>query len=255
MSSSIPTQAVVVTDHLRRRLGDHLLAVWLYGSFVEGDPKPASDLDLLALLDRRLCDDERATLMTELLSLSAPPGDPAQRALELTCVVLPEIRPWRHPAMRELQFGEWLRKDLSEGRLGDRQPDPDLALLLAQARSHGVSLHGPDPAALLPVVPRSDIRAAILTMLPEVARNLLGEEKHALLTLARMWVTLSTGAIVSKDTAAIRVAPQLPPIHRPVLLRARAAHRGTISEDWRPRQAEVAACARYMADTLRREYR
>ncbi len=255
MGASVPTQTILVADHLRQVLGDDLRAVWLYGSFVAGSPQPASDVDLLAVLARRLHDHERAALMADLLAMSSPPGDPERRALELTCVVLPEIRPWRHPAMRELQFGEWLRKDLSGGLIGDRQPDPDLALLLTQARRHGVALHGPDPAGLLPIVPESDIRAAILTMLPAVAVNLAGEEKHALLTLARMWVTLAAGAIVPKDAAVTRVVPLLPPAHRPVLLHARDAYRGTISEDWTPWQPAVAACARYMADTLIRRYR
>ncbi len=245
----------MVCDVLRRRLAGGLLAVWLYGSFVDGGAKPASDLDLLAVLDRQLRDDERAALMAELLTLSSPPGDPVLRALELTCVVLSEIQPWRQPAMRELQFGEWLRADLARGLVDERQPDPDLALLLTQARRHGIALHGPEPAALLPTIPDSDIRAAILAMLPEVAENLVGEEKHALLTLARMWVTLGSGAIVAKDAAVRLVLPELPPEHRAVLQQARDAYLGTVAEDWSAWQPQVADCAHYMADTLLRRHR
>lgn len=250
MNPILPSQAVIVTSQLHQHLGDQLLAVWLYGSFVDGGPQPVSDLDLLAVLDQRLDGDQRRTLMTQLLALSSPPGDPARRALELTAVVLSEISPWRHPAMRELQFGEWLRQELMEGVIGDRQSDPDLALLIRQARSQGVALHGPDPARLLPIVPDSDIRAAMLAMLPEVAGNLAGEEKHALLTLARMWVTLTTGAIVPKDAAVDRIAPELPPTHRSVLLQARDAYRGVVAEDWSRWQPQVAACADYLAQTL-----
>ena len=255
MTPSTSTQALLVTEHLRQRLGNNLAAVWLYGSLVDGGAKPASDLDLLAVLNRRLRDDERAALMPGLLTLSSPPGDPEHRALELTCVVLSEIQPWRHPAMRELQFGEWLRPELMHGQVAERQPDPDLALLLTQVRAHGVALHGPDPASLLPTIPDSDIRAAILAMLPEVAKNLAGEEKHALLTLARMWVTLGSGAIVAKDTAVGLVLPELPSEHRAVLQQACDAYRGTVTEDWSSWQPQVIACAHYMADTLLRRHR
>lgn len=250
MTSSPPIQATAAVQCLRDRMGDDLLAVWLYGSFVDGGVQPGSDIDLLALLRRRLDEQEHQALMTDLLVLSHPPGDPARRALEVTCVVQADIRPWRHPAMRELQFGEWLREELGRGQVAARQTDPDLALLITQARRHGVALHGGEAGALLPVVPGHDIQAAIRALLPEVATNLIGEEKHALLTLARMWVTLRTGAIVSKAQAAAWVAPQLPPAHRLVIERAADVYRGTVADDWTQWQQAVADCARHMKRAL-----
>ena len=34
------------------------------------------------------------------------------RAVEVTIVVHDDIIPWRYPAKRELQFGEWQRNDI-----------------------------------------------------------------------------------------------------------------------------------------------
>lgn len=243
MPVSPPRQAIDVVHVLHARFGDDLLGVVLYGSFVDGGLRPASDIDLLALLRRRLTRNERAWTMAALLAMSVPPGDARVRALEVTCVVHADIVPWRHPAQRELQFGEWLRAELSAGVVADPVRDPDLALLVAQARARGIALLGPAPVALLPAVPACDIRDAIHAMRHDVARGLAGEETHALLTLARMWVTLASGDIVAKDAAAARVLPHLPLDCHATLERARTTYLGTYAQDWRGREREVAACA------------
>ena len=249
----VPPQALDAVAFLRDQLGDALAAIHLYGSFVDGGLRPGSDLDLLCVLHRPLPGDIRAALMAGLLARSAPPGHAALRPLEVTCIVLADVVPWRHPARRELQFGEWLRDTLEVGAVPPAEPDPDLALLLTQARSRGIALHGPAPAVLLPEVPARDVQAAIQTMLPEVARNLAGEARQALLTLARMWVTLRGGGIVSKDVAAARVDAWLPEAQRPALARARAIHLGQQPDDWRGWSAAVAACAACMAEAALRE--
>lgn len=246
-----PLRASQVTALLRESLGADLVALYLYGSHVDGGLKPASDLDLLAVVRRPLTEPERAGIASALLRLSSPPGDPSHRALEVTLVVLPAIDPWQHPAMRELQFGEWLRPALLAGAVLRPEVDPDLALLIVQAREKGVALFGPPPESLLPEVPRDDVRSAILSLMPEVAKNLAGEEKHALLTLARMWVTLQTGEIVPKDVAASRIGSLLPATHRPTLERALAVYLGTADDDWREWQDRVAGCVRYMVDAMR----
>ena len=243
-------QAEAVAHVLEQHAGQGLLALYLYGSYVAGGLRPASDLDLLAVLQRPLAVDARAALMTALLGLSSPPGSSTRRALEVTCVVHDAIVPWKPPAVRELQFGEWLRDALLAGETGTAELDPDLALLLTQARANGIAIRGPAPASLLPAIPAQDMRDAMYAMLPELARNLIGEEKHALLTLARMWVTLDRGDIVSKDVAAAIVAPQLPEAHRAALERARAVYLGDADDDWRGWETRVEACAHAIASTL-----
>ncbi|WP_407352834.1 aminoglycoside adenylyltransferase family protein [Luteimonas sp. R10] len=253
MPTTHPRQAAEVAALLEERFGDDLAALYLYGSYVDGGLRPQSDIDLLGVLRRPLSAPERSSVMDALLSLSAPPGSASStRPLELTLIVLSDVTPWRHPARREFQFGEWLRAELQSDSMPPPQTDPDLALLLTQARAKGMSIKGPAPDALLPAVPAEDIRRAIATMLPEVAQNWLGEEKHALLTLARMWITLQTGDIVAKDAAASRVSAQLPAEHRPALERARDVYLGSTPDDWRAWQDRVASCVGHMAGMARR---
>lgn len=248
--ASIPAQARTAVELLQGLLAGNLRGVLLYGSYTQGGLQPGSDLDLLAVLRRPLDAGTRTALMDALLDLSAPPGDADIRALELTCVVDSDLRPWRHPARRELQFGEWLRADLEAGVVPLPVEDPDLALLLTQARAHGIALLGEAPVRLLPEVPSADIRAAMYAMQPEVARNLVGEEVHALLTLARMWVTLDGGEIVAKDVAAARVLAWLPETRRAPLERARDVYLGRCADDWRGWDARVEACVDAMCAAM-----
>lgn len=249
--AGVPGQAREVSRRLSARLGGNLLAVYLYGSFVNGGLQPRSDIDLLVVLREPLAGAERGPLVRELLAHSAYPARDGLRPLEVTCLALPDIHPWRHPARRDLQFGEWLRADLEAGRVPGPEIDPDVALLLRQARDKGIALHGPAANVLLPDVPRPDIRDAMLAMMPEVARNWRGEEKHALLTLARMWVTLQTDEIVAKDAAVACIRSQLPPEHQAVLEHAVAMYRGETEDEWQGWEAQVEACVACLASALR----
>lgn len=249
---TIPSQALQAQALLSRQLGGRLLALYLYGSFVDGGLRAHSDIDLLAVIERPLADEERVNLMRQLLALSAPPGDAGKRPLEVTFLVLSDIVPWRHPARRELQFGEWLRSEVEAGVVAPAEPDPDVAVLVRQARDRGIALQGPEVADLLPRVPRQHLRDAIAAMMPEVARNWRGEEKHALLTLARMWITLQTGEIVAKDVAAARIGIELPEVHRPVLDHARAVYLGSVPDEWESWQDRTGDCVRFMEPAIAR---
>ena len=58
-------------------------------------------------------------------------GDP----LELTVVARSEVVPWRYPARRELQFGEWLRHDILSGTFEPAVLDHDLAIFADQGEA------------------------------------------------------------------------------------------------------------------------
>lgn len=236
------TTAVVET--LRRYLGDDLLALYLYGSAVSGGLRPDSDLDFLAISRTPLDEAVRAGLTGELLRLSGQP-----RALEVSVLVLGDVLPWRYPPRLELQFGEWLRERLEAGRIAPPAADPDVAVLLASAWQESRTLHGPPLRELLQAVPTQDLRRAIRDDLPRLMVGVRGDERNVLLTLARMWLTLTTDTIQPKDQAALWALPRLPPEHRAALELALRGYRGECRDDWRGREAQVDA----LVIQLRRE--
>jgi streptomycin 3"-adenylyltransferase len=247
--SSIAPQLARVRGVLVHHLGDGLHAIHLYGSAVHGGLQPHSDIDLMVTVDRPLADAARRALMRGLLAHSARPGSPgtALRALEVTVVALGEVRPWRYPARREMQFGEWLREDIAAGRLEPAMADPDLAILLTQLRLHSTALLGPPAGELFAPVPDSDFRQALADTIAQwnAPPDWQGEETHILLALARIWFSACTGAIASKDAAAAWACARMPPGHAALMQRAAATYLGG------PQDGAMAAMAQEVQATIR----
>lgn len=214
---------------IERHLEPALLAVHLYGSALDGGLKPLSDIDLLVTTSARIDDATRRAVLSDLLRASAPPGQSETlRALEVTAVMHDDIVPWRYPARRELQFGEWQRADILAGVLEPAMTDHDLAILLPKARLHSVALLGPSTDAWFDPVPEGDLSRALTDTLAQwnMPADWEGDERNVVLALARIWYTAATGSIASKERAADWAIERLPVQHRPLLSEARDAYLG-----------------------------
>ncbi|GAA1388201.1 aminoglycoside adenylyltransferase family protein [Kitasatospora putterlickiae] len=234
---------------VRDVLASELLGTYLHGSAVLGGLRAASDLDVLAVTRRSMDDRQRRELTEGLLEISGLSA--TVRPVELTVVVRSEVRPWRFPPTGDFLFGEWLREELQRGEPPRPGPMPDLALALTMVLAGGHPLTGPPPGRLLDPVPHADLVRACVMGIPALLDDLADDTRNVLLTLARVWTTLATGEIRSKDAAADWALVRLPPEHRPVLEHARNLYRDTHydEETWshelkarvRPHVAEVLA--------------
>ncbi|HCR2005938.1 TPA: DUF4111 domain-containing protein [Enterobacter cloacae subsp. dissolvens] len=234
-------------------LGRELMAIHLYGSAMDGGLKPLSDIDLLVTVRSPLRDEQRHTLMQKLLAISAwPRTSEIYRALEVTVVVWSQIVPWQFPPMRELQFGEWLRDEIANGEYEPAQPDPDLAILLTKARQNSLPLRGEAASTLFEAVPERDLQHTFRQTLAlwNRADDLLGDERHILLTLARIGYSVETGQIASKDEAAAWLLPQLPEAHAKLLAEARAEYLGLVTVDWAEKMPQIEAFVRDVKKTI-----
>ncbi len=217
---------------VRDVIGQDLVGVVLHGSAVMGGLRPTSDLDVLAVTRRSLDAERRGRLGVGLRDVSGRRArrGPA-RPVELTVVVDSEIRPWRYPPTMDFQYGEWLRDELEAGLPPAAGPNPDLAPVLAVARTRGVALLGPPPAELLDAVPPDDLRRAVAAGVPGLLADLEGDTRNVLLTLARVWLTVQTGDIRTKDEAAAWAMTRLPGDSAAVVGRAREMYLGEVDED------------------------
>ena len=242
---------------LRQEFGASLAAVWLHGSAVRGGLRPDSDVDVLAVVEHPVDDMTGKRLAAGLLNLSGTPGS-GKRPLELILFQRSDLEALPYPARCAFMYGEWLREVFASGTLPESAPDPELTLVLAQARLEArplVGPDGPDAAEMLPAIPHHDIRRAIADLLPVVIASLEGDERNVLLTLARMWHTVSKGDFVPKDVAATWAAERLPAGPASALLLARSAYLGIGVDDWRTlkRQAlETVHCLRECIDAALR---
>lgn len=220
-----------------------VLAVYLYGSAVMGGLRPDSDLDLFGVLSRRLNDAERVALVRALVPISWRAVRPADwRPLELTLVVADEVRPWRYPPRFDFQYGEWLRDELLAGNhQPPTGPHPDVAIQVRMVLDGGRPLAGPPAAALLEAPPRADVVRAMLDELPSLMADLDTDTRNVLLTLARVWVTVETGRLRPKDSAAEWAMSRLSAAQRAVLGQARDAYLGGDEPPWEPASVRSAA--------------
>lgn len=253
MSEKVPAEISVQLSQALNIIGRHLestlLAVYLYGSALDGGLKPYSDIDLLVAVAAPLNDAVRQALLVDLLEVSASPGqNKVLRALEVTIVVHSDIVPWRYPARRELQFGEWQRKDILAGIFEPTTTDSDLAILLTKAKQHSIVLAGSAAKDLFSSVPQSDLFKALADTLKlwNSPPDWAGDERNVVLTLSRIWYTAATGKIAPKDVAATWAMARLPAQHQPILLNAKRAYLGQ-EEDYLPARADqVAALIKFV---------
>jgi predicted nucleotidyltransferase len=229
-----------------------LVGAYLHGSAVLGGLRADSDVDVLAVSTRETTEDEKQKIATGLLAVS---GDRSRgdgvRPIELTIVAASEVRPWRYPPRRDFQYGEWLRERFERGDPDLFEPtiDPDVAILITVVRLGDVTLTGSAAGTTFDQVPPSDLAAALVADIPGLIDDLDWDTRNVVLTLTRIWNTVVTGRIRSKDAAAEWALERLPPEHRPVLVRAREGYlRG--NESWEDLGEEVLPFARTVVSEI-----
>jgi streptomycin 3"-adenylyltransferase len=233
-TSEIPAEARAALAIAKEVFGGHFQAVYLHGSAIAGGLRPQSDVDVLAIIDLPMTDSMRKCLLARLLEVSGRhpvlPGAP--RCIELMVFLKDRLAAPVFPVCGEFIYGEWLRDSFEAGGLPVPHCDPDITLVLAQARQQALTLLGPAPGDLLAEVPAGDIGRALREALPALLANLHGDERNVLLTLARMWRTAATGEFVSKDIAAGWAMQRLPAqVTRTAMQLARDAYMGETQDD------------------------
>lgn len=240
--------------HLDHAAPGDLVGVYLYGSATTTGLRPDSDIDLLMLTRRSLSESERSAVVALLLDLSGWKGHAERfpnaadrRPLEVTSLVLSDLRPLSHTPRCDFQYGEWLREDILEGLLPQPVHNPDVVALLASAQDSHKVLRGPVLDSLLNPIPPELLREALLAVVPDVSQSVAGDERNALLTMARIIVTLESGKMVSKDEGAQQIAARLTGNDRILLERARAGYLGQVRDDWKNLSSDAIALTHHLA--------
>jgi hypothetical protein len=178
--------------------GDRLVAVILHGSLVLGDYTPGgSDVDLLAVVERPLTDDELAALETVLLARQARAAGIDLRVVTRAVAAAPT----ESPAM-ELYVG--LHHDQEPEVLRRVDGERDLVAELSMVRADGRSLVGPEPTAVVTAIPDEWVVAYGDEVL-ERWQQLTDDAEHAalmVLTACRIWRFAVEGVHCSKKEAA-----------------------------------------------------
>lgn len=237
---------------LKEVFGDGLLGVYLYGSAIVGGMQKFSDLDIFVVSNRATTRDEKAKLATSLLIISGVYQKSNKPPIEMTIVVKSEINPWRYPPTFDFQYGDWLRTEFENGNIEpwSTKEMPDLAVLITQVLLANKILLGPSADQLLCNIPYKDFLNATKNTLNCLAHELYSDTRNVLLTYARIWKTLATDTIDSKQGAAAWVIDRLPEDYKPVMRRARGSCVGEEIEHWDDVQGCIKPCADYVTHQI-----
>ncbi len=108
-------QALAATETIRSILREALLAVYLHGSAVSGGLRPQSDVDLLAIVDCPVADEQRRDLLAALLRISGrhPRAVGTPRCIELMVFLRADIATPNFPVRAEFIYANGCGKRLN----------------------------------------------------------------------------------------------------------------------------------------------
>jgi hypothetical protein len=223
-----------LVEDVRNVVGEDVVGVYLHGSLALGCFNPAlSDIDLFVVTRKALTPEQRQALGRVLCR---------SRRIEISFLAAPSLHPWRHPAPYDLHFTG------SDGNMLGPGEDHDLAAHVSVTRHAGVALFGPQPTDVFPEVPWEDYEDSL-------RRDLAWSRDHAtelygVLSPARIWATLTTKEIHSKESGAAWALERSPADFRPPLERALAMYRTGDQQHAFDRE-EVLRFADFVNDQLR----
>lgn len=223
-----------VLQVISNELCEVLNGVYLCGSAVQGGLKAESDIDILVVVSKKLSKKNKENLIEGIRPLSRKIGEKnSLRYLEITVIVDEQMKNWVYPPRQDFIYGEWLQNDYQLGYVPNNEPNPDLTILLYQARNYYKTLIGKYPLEkFLPKIPIEDVKQAIMNSVNELVINYIGDETNVILTLCRMILTFKTGEIYPKDIAGKMCAYTLPLNHRHLILLAVNVYRGEEVIQW-----------------------
>lgn len=219
---------------LSNELSEILLGVYLYGSSIQGGLKENSDIDILVIVSEKLDSKTKENLIKNISPLSRKIGeDNKLRYIEITIVVKDQVINWVYPPRQDFIYGEWLQDDYLSGYIPENEENPDLTIILYQARKYYKTLLGKSQLEkYIPEIPFTDIKKAILSSSNEIVIQHKDDETNVILTLCRMILTLKTGNIYSKDKAGYIQSKYLPLNHKLIILNAINDYLGVKSINW-----------------------
>jgi hypothetical protein len=202
-----PDALPVLAQHvgaLDRILGSKLVGVYVHGSAAMGGFNPLrSDLDYLAVVDRRLDARERTQLSAEFLALHGTSG--FGKGVEMSIV---EARfagaQFRHPTPYEFHMGS-LEQVRHHGRPHEHEHlDPDLASHFTVTRARGICVYGTDTADVFAPIDRRWFYESNYDDVKVAHESIRRDPVYTILNLCRTTCGTHDGAVYSKVEGAVK---------------------------------------------------
>jgi predicted nucleotidyltransferase len=228
-SKVIQSEVNTLQTELQRLLDQNLLGIYLHGSLALGGFQPErSDIDVIVVTAQRIDLETKRRCIELLLRISKMPCP-----LDIRFLAQQDLIPYQQPLRCELHYSEiWRENYQQELRTGtwkhwngSAQRDPDLAVHLTVLHRYGICLYGKPITEVLPLVPESDFRDAIIKDVQVEQGEPLYDPISYILNTCRVCAYLRDGTILSKDAGGVWGLAHLPEQYHPLIHQALALYR------------------------------
>lgn len=234
-------------------VGEKVLGIYLYGSYIQGGLMPQSDIDIFVLLNDPTDDGEKQQLVKGLLEISIEDPNDKRRPIELNMATQAELKPWSGSPHMDFQYGEWIRQEIESGKISpSADADTDLAIIVTQVLTQGKKLYGEDASQLLDPLPFEEVQRIMVSEVDGLLAELQDDTRNVLLTLVRIWNSLESNTINSKQDAAAWALDKIPQVFKPLLEHALAVRLGKTDEDWGSYQTLVRPFSEYIVSEIKK---
>lgn len=228
----IKAQITSLIGGFQRILADNLAGIYLHGSLATNCFNPQrSDADLLVVVQSVLPVQAKRHLSLLLIKESTKPA-----SVDVDFILRSVLDPWQYPTPFEFRYSEDLRRAIEQSLLdggtrwsGSANSGLDLAVYITVARRRGVSLFGPEPTEMFPIVPREDYINSLFQTIYNEKFGLTvnsGKPVDAILLACCAYAHLRTEVIYSKAEAGEWALHGLPARYHPLIQAALETYRG-----------------------------
>lgn len=195
---------------IKRITGNPFVGCYLHGSLAMGSFQPAnSDIDLLVVLNKTLCKQQKQELAVLFLCQSNQPYP-----IEISFLLKSHLKKWEHPFPYIFHYSEYWRErmEVSKEQVIEKSEgkDADLAAHIAVLLDRGITLEGPPADSVFPAVPKTDYISSIQSDYEECLAAYLDKPVYALLNMLRFYWYLKEGCILSKEEAGEKALKDFP---------------------------------------------
>lgn len=236
-------------------LGAQLAGLYIYGSLATGSyHRERSDIDLIAVVKRKLSPGQREAVARALVQLSD--ARPTRGDIDVHVVQERYVRSFEHPMPYEVCYTTDVHEDVRSGRFDFAQDrtNLDLAAAFMEARERGVNLVGPSAQAMFGPVPWHAYINALEGEFAGARPFIMKKPVYAVLNACRILheTTSRSPSVLNKDEAGAWALQSVPRMYHSIVNDALQLYRGTKSlDDVVMAEREIVAFREYVRERSR----
>lgn len=166
VSEAVKGQISDVVEVWKKHMGKNLLGIYLHGSMaLECFSENSSDIDILAVTDRKIPRAERLVIAQDIMMIDRKPCP-----LEMSALYIRDIKPWQYPTRCQFHYSDYWTEhyeklqggEITESFIVDTDfEDTDIACHIKLTKQCGICVYGGTASEIFPDVPEEDFWASI----------------------------------------------------------------------------------------------